>query len=71
MEIWLVIAALVLLVLVFFEAGRSMIMFVLEHAAGITMSVFGAVWRAHVCIATNLMPRMVVLPTLEKKTTKE
>lgn len=71
MAFWIAIIAMCLTVMAFFSGGRKLIAYVFEHVLEGAFQVLATVWKAHLCIARNLLPRMMVLPTLEKRTTKE
>jgi hypothetical protein len=72
----LILSAFVFLFLLIFSPTRAMlawlfgkdgpIAFVLEKIWG----SMGAIYSAHVVILRNLLPRSVVQPTLDKRTTK-
>lgn len=76
----LILFAVILVVVLLFPPGRALIGFVLQQAwkllewilgvlSGLAQAAAMEVWRAHLTILRNLMPRGAVLPTVAKKKT--
>lgn len=73
---WITIVSLLLLLLVVFPFTRKMVIWLfgpkgpLAIAVGWIWAVMMHVIQAHIVVARNFLPRQMILPSLEKKSTK-
>lgn len=78
---WALLGGAILVICMMFAATRAVLSFVLGqfwtlalHLIGIAFGLIQAalmhVWRAHMIVGKNLMPRNSVLPSVSKKTVR-
>jgi hypothetical protein len=67
----------IMILMLFFAPTRALLAFLLGPKGPVAWFLLflwgsiGNIWKAHLCVARNFLPRNVVRPTLAKRTTKD